>query len=100
MLTIIMISIAVLTYVPAMKSFYLCLEKLRGRNVEGQEYDPGLFVRAVSVSTITFIMILIALYVRQVNVFISWLGAFFGAVELLYGPLVLLTNGHLGTFSP
>jgi len=98
MLTVTMLSVAVLTYVPAMKSFYLCLEKLRGREVQREEYDPGFFVRIVSVSTISLISALVAFFIGHVNTFTSWLGAFFGAVELLYGPLVLLIHGHVWNF--
>eukprot|EP00746_Dinoflagellata_sp_MGD_P038933 gnl/MRDRNA2_/MRDRNA2_193816_c0_seq1.p1 gnl/MRDRNA2_/MRDRNA2_193816_c0~~gnl/MRDRNA2_/MRDRNA2_193816_c0_seq1.p1 ORF type:complete len:453 (+),score=44.34 gnl/MRDRNA2_/MRDRNA2_193816_c0_seq1:112-1470(+) len=101
MLTLTMLSVSVLNFVPAMKSFYIILAKVRGAQVNGEdeEHDPGFFIRAISVGSVSCICVVIALKLRQVSTFISWLGALFGAVELIFGPLVLMLYGHVGSLS-
>lgn len=101
MLTLTLTSVAVLCFVPAMKSFYIVLAKFRSGTLEGnsEDHDPGFFIRAICVGAVSAVCVLLALFIKQVSTFVSWLGALFGAVELLYGPLVLLLYRQVGDFS-
>lgn len=99
MLTVTLISMAVLCYIPAMKSFYIIMAKSQHQELEGEDYEPSFFVRIVAVGTISFALACTAFFIPRVNTFVSWIGALFSSANILYGPLVLISHGHVGHFS-
>lgn len=96
LLSVNMITAGALTFVPALKSFYIVVSRLQ--NPPTDPDNPPFLTRALSVSCLSMLCALAAYFMPDVKTFISWLGSFFGAPELLLAPWIIMIWGVVGAF--
>eukprot|EP00747_Dinoflagellata_sp_TGD_P031377 gnl/TRDRNA2_/TRDRNA2_135235_c0_seq1.p1 gnl/TRDRNA2_/TRDRNA2_135235_c0~~gnl/TRDRNA2_/TRDRNA2_135235_c0_seq1.p1 ORF type:complete len:416 (-),score=41.63 gnl/TRDRNA2_/TRDRNA2_135235_c0_seq1:24-1130(-) len=100
MLCVTLISCSTLSFVPAMKSFYIVLGQVRRVSPDSNDSnEPSAGVRMLSVGVMAGACATVASQASNVGIIISWLGCFFGTLELLAAPLALVLCGHVGSFS-
>ena len=94
LLSITILSVSVLNFVPTMKSLYVCLAPTSCANL-----PERLLPRATLTLTLAALSAFAAVEVHDIGTLLDWLGSVLGAPELLLAPMLLLAKGHVGKLS-